>query len=392
MKPALQLRLSQYLTLTPQLQQSIRLLQLSTLELSQEIERMVQENPLLELDDGMSDAGGAEYWDISPDSRAEPLATDFPVAEGEAAVHTPATEGDIETGTGSSDESDWFEDDGSFRSARSDDGHEFHQQAVEPFSLREYLNSQINLSQVSERNRRIVGMLVDGLDDDGYFTQDLEELVSLLPPELEISFDDLHSAIEYLQQLDPPGIGARNLAKCLALQLRTLPAETPHREQALLLVSNHLESLASRDFRLIKKLLHCDDDCLRSVQHLITHLNPRPGAAFNNTAARYIVPDVIVTKSRSAWVANLNPEAMPRLKINHLHASILKHNQNDTARRLVGQLNEASWLIKNVKQRFDTILRVLRAIVERQRQFFEHGSVAMRTAGATGNSRHAGFA
>lgn len=379
MKPALQLRLSQHLTLTPQLQQSIRLLQLSTLELNQEIERMVQENPLLELDDGMSDAGGAEYRDISPDSRAEPLAADLPAAEGEAAVHTPATEGDSEAGTGSSDESDWFEDDGAFRGARDDnDEHEFPQQAAEPLSLREYLNSQINLSQISERDRRIVGMLVDGLDDDGYFTQDLEELVSLLPSELEIGLDDLHSALEHLQQLDPPGIGARNLAECLALQLRALPAETPHRDQALLLVSNHLESLASRDFRLIKKLLHCDDDCLRSVQHLITHLNPRPGAAFNNTVARYIVPDVIVTKSKGTWVANLNPEAMPRLKINHLYASIMKHNHDDAARRLVGQLNEASWLIKNVKQRFDTILRVSRAIVERQRQFFEHGAVAMR--------------
>ena len=174
------------------------------------------------------------------------------------------------------------------------------------------------------------------------------------------------------------GIGARNLAECLALQLHALPDDTPYLDKALLLVTSHLESLAARDFRLIKKSLHCDDDCLRSIQYLITHLNPKPGSDFSTTVARYIVADVIVTKAGNTWVARLNPEAMPRLRINQYYASILKQNNDDSAQRLVGQLNEAKWLIKNVRQRFDTILRVSCAIVERQRQFFEHGTVAMR--------------
>jgi RNA polymerase sigma-54 factor len=373
MRPALQLKLSQHLTLTPQLQQSIRLLQLSTLEMNQEIERIAQENPLLELDDS------AEYCGIQPDSQPPLPAAELSEPQGQSMENTLAAEDDTETKINLLDESDWFEGDGGSRRARDDDDdHEFPQQTAEPLSLREHLNLQISLSQVTERDRRITGLLIDSLDDDGYLTQDLEELVTLLPPELEIDIDDLHIALEYLQHLDPPGVGARNLGECLALQLRILPEDTPYRDQALLLVSSHLESLASRDFRLIKKLLHCNDDCLRSIQHLVTHLDPRPGSIFSTAVAHYIVPDVIVTKTGGAWVANLNPEAMPRLGINRLYASILKQSHDDSAQRLVSQLHEAKWLIKNVKQRFDTILRVSCAIVERQRQFFEYGAVAMR--------------
>lgn len=377
MKPTLQFKLSQHLTLTPQLQQSIRLLQLSTVELNQEIERMVQENPLLELDDSMGN-DAAEYRTTVLDSPAELLSADLLGTSDETPAEMPATEAD--PGTKSvTDETDWFEDDGVSRNTRDDDDErDFPQQAAEPPSLREYLNSQVSLSQIPERERKIVGLLIDSLNDDGYLAQDLEELVSLLPPELGISIDDLHIALEYLQHLDPPGVGARNLRECLVMQLRALPEYTPYRAQALVLVNNHLDSLASRDFCTIKKLLPCDDECLRSIQHMITRLNPRPGTAFSSTVARYIIPDVIVTKVNGSWVANLNPEAMPRLKINRLYADILKCSHDDSARRLASQLHEAKWLIKNVHQRFGTILKVSSAVVERQRQFFEHGAVAMR--------------
>lgn len=377
MKPTLQFKLSQHLTLTPQLQQSIRLLQLSTVELNQEIERIVQENPLLELDDIGNDT--AEYRATLSDSSSEPLSADLRETPGETTVEMAVAEGDSDIKSSLTDESDWFEDDGAFRNTRDDDDErDFPQQAAEPPSLRDHLNSQLSLSQINERDRRIVGLLIDSLNDDGYLAQDLEELVSLLPAELEIDIDDLHIALEYLQHLDPPGVGARNLRECLSMQLHALPEQIPYRDHALLLVNNHLESLASRDFCTIKKLLHCDDECLRSIQHLITHLNPRPGTAFNSAVARYIIPDVIVTKINGSWIVNLNPEAMPRLKINRLYADILKRCHDDSTRRLASQLNEAKWLIKNVHQRFDTILKVSSAIVERQRQFFEHGAVAMR--------------
>ncbi|MBA4143388.1 MAG: RNA polymerase factor sigma-54 [Nitrosospira sp.] len=378
MKPSLQLKTSQHLTLTPQLQESIRLLQLSTVELSHEIERLVQENPLLELEDG-GGSDGIDYQGAALESRAETHSTDF-VENADEPGASPNLEIGLDTKK-TPDEPDWgLADDGAFRNMRDDnDERDFpQQQAAEPASLREYLNTQLSLSQIPERDKKIVGLLIDSLNDDGYLVQDLEELVDLLPPELEIDIDDLHIARELLQHLDPPGIGARNLRECLVMQLHALPEYTPYREQALLLVSNHLEILASRDFCTIKKLLHCDDDCLRSIRNLITSLDPRPGMAFSSAVAGYIIPDVIVTKIDGFWVASLNPEAMPRLKINRLYADILKRFGDDSSRRLVGQLHEAKWLIKNVLQRFSTILKVSSAVVERQQQFFEHGAVAMR--------------
>ncbi|HEX8875090.1 MAG TPA: RNA polymerase factor sigma-54 [Nitrosospira sp.] len=377
MKPTLQLKPSQHLTLTPQLQQSIRLLQLSTVELAQEIERIAQENPLLELDD-MPANDGADYRNGTANNHLEILSTDS-IEVAEDAGTALAVDADSGMGKNTSDERDWSGDDGAFRNGRDDeDERDFPQQAAEPPSLRDHLNFQISLSQIPERDKRIVGLLIDSLDDDGYLAQDLEELAALLPPELGIGIDDLHNALKYLQHLDPPGIGARDLRECLVMQLNALPKDTPYREQALHLVSGHLDSLASRDFCAIKKLLHCDDECLRSIQHMITHLNPRPGTAFSSAVARYIIPDVIVAKIGGAWIAHLNPEAMPRLKINRLYAEILKRCHDDSSRRLAGQLHEAKWLIKNVHQRFSTILKVSSAVVERQQQFFEHGAVAMR--------------
>jgi RNA polymerase sigma-54 factor len=376
MKPTLQFKLSQHLTLTPQLQQSIRLLQLSTVELNQEIERMVQENPLLELDDHIG-SDTIDYRNMPVDIRAEPLSDLIEVPD-EASAKLLSIEDSSDTRK-MTDESDWFSDDRAVRNTRDDDDErDFQQQAAEPPSLREHLNLQLSLSQIPERGRRIVGLLIDSLDDDGYLAQDLEELVELLPPELAIDIDDLHNALEQLQRMDPPGIGARSLRECLLMQLHALPECTPYLDQALQLVNDDLESLASRDFATIKKLLHCDDECLRSIQQLITRLNPRPGMAFSSTVARYIIPDVIVTKISGSWAASLNPEAMPRLKINRLYADILKRSHDDSARGLSGHLNEAKWLIKNVHQRFSTILKVSSAVVERQQQFFEHGAVAMR--------------
>ncbi|HJT50586.1 MAG TPA: RNA polymerase factor sigma-54 [Nitrosospira sp.] len=375
MKPTLQVKLSPHLALTPQLQQSIRLLQLSTIELNQEIERMVQENPLLELDESIGN-DNVDYHNVMPEVLVASSPNMMEVAE--ESVPALSVEADIDVKQ-PLDEREWLPDDSVFRHNRDDDDErDIPQQAAEPPSLRDHLNSQLSLSQIPERDRKIIGLLIDSLDDDGYLAQNLEELSELLPTELAIDIDDLHIALEHLQHLDPPGIGARNLRECLVMQLHALPADTPYLEQALLLVNNHLESLASRDFCTIKRLLHCDDNCLRSVQQMVMRLNPRPGMIFSSAVARYIVPDVIVTKVSGSWVASLNPEAMPRLRINRLYAQILKRCQDDSTRRLINQLHEAKWLVKNVQQRFNTILKVSAAVVERQQQFFEHGAVAMR--------------
>lgn len=357
MKPTLQLKLSQQLNLTPQLQQSIRLLQLSTLELNQELDRIIQENPLLELN---------ENWDIKP----------FEIQKAEDDTH-PDHDLDEKNTTQTEQDTEWLENSSTSNFTQNED-YEIPQLAAEPATLRNYLTQQLSLSQVPEREKKIVGLLVDSLNDDGYLTQDLDELLSILPDELGIEIDDLNQALTCLQHLDPPGVGARNLQECLLLQLESLPENTAHKKQAIRVVTQYLDILASHDYALIKKLLKCDDKSLRAVQKLIVNLNPRPGSDFNAADTRYIIPDIIVSKVNGVWVANLNINALPRLNINHYYANIVRQKHDESSKIMSNQLIEAKWLIKNLEQRSSTILKVSNAIVERQQQFFEHGEIAMR--------------
>ena len=369
MKPTLQLKLTQQLKLTPQLQQSIRLLQLSTVELNQEIERIVRENPLLELHD--------EWSPVNDDNAyGGEESTDFATEDGNAAAEKEPKDETIPDENFGVD-SEWSPG-GSFSDISSDEEDRDSPQIPDkPASLRDHLNFQNNLNQLSEHDRKIIGLLIDSLDEDGYLMQDLEELREMLPAELGISLADLENALQCLQRFDPPGVGARDLKECLMLQLQAMPDDVAHRDQAMEVVREYLEILASRDFVQIKKRLACDDESLRAIQKLITSLNPKPGIQFNAQNERYIVPDVTVSKKNDIWVVKLNSNAFPRLSINRLYANILKQDHH-SARGLIDQLNEAKWLIKNIQQRSHTILRVSSAIVERQQQFFEHGEVAMR--------------
>jgi RNA polymerase sigma-54 factor len=244
--------------------------------------------------------------------------------------------------------------------------------------LRAHLLAQLSETNISDRDSRLVALLIDSLNDDGYLVQDLDEIAAMLPPELAVDIEELQIALKHLQNFEPTGVGARNLSENLMLQLASLPDCLPTRTAAMEIVKNHLDMLASRDFSKLKKVLRCDDNCLRDVQKLITSLNPRPGRDFSTEDTRYVVPDVVVKKIKGVWIAALNPEAMPRLRINRLYADILQRNRNAGTQQLSSQLQEAKWLIKNVQQRFDTILRVAQAIIDRQRHFLEHGEVAMR--------------
>jgi len=188
----------------------------------------------------------------------------------------------------------------------------------------------------------------------------------------------LETALVQLQHLDQPGIAARTLSECLALQLKALPEDTPGRDLALRLVTQHLNLLGAHDFAKLKKLLRCDDEALRTVQSLITHLQPRPGAEFEQRAADYVVPDVVVEYRHGSWHVRLNQGAMPRLRVNQMYANILQQGNEKNVQQLAGQLQEARWFIKNLQQRFDTILRVSQTIVDRQFSFLEHGETAMR--------------
>ena len=369
MKPSLQLKLSQHLALTPQLQQSIRLLQLSTLELNQELEKYLLENPMLEREDedGYAPAaplnGGSEH-----ETRTEAA---------EAAPGEKADEGSPNT-----DDEGW-PGDGSYGSATgqghgsNDEDNDFQDVQAATTSLSDHLIWQLGLTPLPDRDRMLVRVLIEALDEDGYLSAPLDELAEVLPPELEIEPEELQIALKHLQHFDPTGVGARSAQECLALQLEPLPAD-PVRDLALTIVRQHLELLAGRDFVRIRKLTGCTEDALRAAHALIKGLNPRPGAQYAPLDARYITPDVIVKKVRNQWVASINPDAYPRLRINRLYAEVLAGQRRGEAGGLSGQLQEARWLIKNVQQRFDTIQRVSQTIVDRQRQFFEHGEVAMR--------------
>jgi len=350
MKQSLQLKLHQQLTLTPQLQQSIRLLQLSTLELGQEISQMLQDNPLLERLDG-EDSFDGPSGDTPADETARQERDDVyeEMAWGDRAVG-PAPDED-------------------------EDEHGFQQ--AESTNLRQHLAEQLGLTALTHRDSQLVAFLIEALGDDGYLTASLEELAELLPAELEVDPVELHTALGLLQSFDPVGVGARDLGECLWLQLNAFPKNTPHLEAAKTLVREHLTLLADREYGKLKKLLELDDHDFMQLRQLITSLEPRPGAVYAQTDTRYVVPDVFVKKAKGLWVVNLNPSAMPKLRINEMYAGILRNNREGGA-SLSTQLQEARWLIKNVQQRFETILKVSQAIVDRQRMFFEHGAVAMR--------------
>ena len=362
MKQSLQLKLSQHLALTPQLQLSIRLLQLSTLELNQELEQFLQENPLLEREETRD---GAAF-----------------VAAGEQPAATSAQEAPAAPAPEEAAEPSWGNDAPGNHGPRDDDDSDYAETQTAAISLRDHLGAQLALTSFSDSERNLVSFLIEALDEDGYLAQSLEELLSILPVDTsetdrEEMLEEFQIALKLLQNFDPPGIGARSVSECLALQLECLPPDEV-RDLALAIVREHLDVLAARDFARLKRLLHCDDEALRAAHALIRSLNPRPGAQYAALDTRYIIPDVVVRKLRGAWTASLNPDAMPRLRINRLYADILQRSRGSNGAGLASQLQEAKWLIKNVQQRFDTILRVSQAIVDRQRQFLEHGEVAMR--------------
>ncbi len=415
MKQGLQLKFSQNLSLTPQLQQAIRLLQLSTLELNQEIDVLMQTNPLLERGEEGEDEYGnpedhaAENADLShsgSENSAEPQIS-ASSEQGDSDVDFTAPDyqsGSSDSGpdqAGSFDEpidsepadfSDTFsaEFDEEFdvfssgsrwdeNNTPADDDSDFKPQETLQVSLREHLLSQLKLMPLSERDQTLTLLLVDSINEDGYLEQSLETIAEEMPPELEIDAMELQTALRHIQHLDPAGVGARNLSECLLLQLDTFPENTLHLALARLVAEKHLQALGSRDFVRLRKELGCDEATLKQVQQIIVSLNPRPGAKFSSIGSEhYIQHEVIVKKVKGIWIASLNESVIPKLRINQLYAGILKRNRDSSSQYLQSQMQEAKWMIKNIQQRFSTILRVSQAIVDRQRNFLEYGEVAMK--------------
>jgi len=381
MKQTLQLRVSQHLALTPQLQQSIRLLQLSTLELHQELEQILSENPLLErLDDPLDHS-----IRLLADGSVSSAPTSTPSGDAPASDAAPATEGEggFEAGEGGGEgsdsgaDADWSFDDVARTSKAPEDDDARPQMEAHELTLREHLLEQMRVTVQNLRDRALVELVIDALDDNGYLTEPLEEIHARLPEELEVEIEELSMALKLLQSFDPAGVGARDASECLALQIRRMPrVPMVTRRTALQIVEKHLQLFAQRDFNKLKKSLDCDEEDLREAQAVIRQCNPHPGAMFASDASDYVVPDVIVKRGKNGWQVMLNHDVMPRLRVNALYANILKQSKGEGS--MSSQLQEAKWLIKNMRQRFDTILRVAQAIVDRQRNFFSHGAVAMR--------------
>jgi RNA polymerase sigma-54 factor len=354
--------MSTQLGLTQEMQHFFRLLQLSTLELHEELQAAVADNPLLERDDTGPEA-------LPP--RLNGAGQEEFVASTSAA---PADESPPE----SIAEIDCF--DASHPLPRSDDGEEseFLQQAAGTPGLRDHLMAQLGTIRLCARDKSMVAALIATVDENGYLSESLEDIADQLRPEVRVEPRELEIALKHLQNFDPTGVGARTPGECLELQLRALRPDTPERGLAIAIVRNYLAEFAARDFAALKRHLHCDDMNLARARQLILRLNPRPGAQYESVETRYIVPDVIVKKVKNKWIASLNPDAVPKLRINSVYAELLQDTRNTARSPMSKQLTEARWLIRNVEARFQTILRVAQAIVDQQCRFFDHGESAMQ--------------
>jgi RNA polymerase sigma-54 factor len=390
MKPSLQVRLSQHLALTPQLQQSIRLLQLSTLELHQEVEQMLEQNPFLEADDE------PPTIDEPPPPERVPAQADEYVASEEGRDETQAPIDAAEFGT--TEREDWANgtegDDfdgirelpslngtSAASGSGSDDDFEPQERNSHGPSLAEHLMQQLAGMRLSAEEHAAIHVLIESLNEDGYLADALEDIVAELAgddeEQRELLLERLQVALRWLQSLEPTGVGARDLGECLVLQLR---AQQRSEAQAIAIIvcKQHLDLLAKRDFKKLAAATGADDELLKAAQALIVRCEPKPGRPFSRSEGAPVVPDVIVQKAGRNWRVVLNPEVMPKLRINDLYAQAIKGGRGASASPLAARLQEARWFVKNVQQRFDTIVRVSQAIVERQKGFFTHGEIAMR--------------
>lgn len=373
MKPSLQLKISQNLAMTPQLQQAIRLLQLSSVELQVEIQNALDSNMMLEIDESDDDLIEEIIPEVQPsqslqtepelqlkeDINSTDVPEDLPVdAEWEDIYDISS----LYTSSGSENNGDYFEN--------QERGNK---------SLGDHLRWQLNLIPLSENDRAIAITIIDMLDKDGYLTGSLEDILPQLQEEMGADLDELEAMLHLIQTLEPAGVGARNLQECLKLQLAQYNEETPCLNEAKTLVNNHMHLLAAHDYNQLMKKLGLDRDHLSRIITLIQSLNPRPGNLIESDAIQYIVPDVYVRKDNGRWIVELNSETMPRIRINSMYAGMIKRaDQSPENSSLKEHLQEARWLIKSLQSRSETLLKVATSIVERQLSFLEQGEEAMK--------------
>lgn len=398
MKQGLSLRVSQHLALTPQLQQSIRLLQLSTLELSQEVEQMLDENPFLELAEEAApreDFGLAQVdTPVSLETREFESTTDSIATGADDTGATPLN--DAEPSSEAKLEESW-EGDGSVETApddnewggdatprknNNDDGDvDATELARSQESLQDHLHRQALSLRLSPEGKAALHFLIESLNDDGYLEDSLAALAAGLAgddlEQMEQLEHEFAVALKLLHHMEPAGVGARNLAECLGLQLLDCK-DCDETRAAMAMCKQPMELLAKRDFKRLAQLCGFPESVIKGAIALIGRLDPKPGRRFVNVERNLIVPDVLVVKSGRGFKVSLNSDVMPRLRVHDIYANALKQNKGQGGAALQQRLQEARWFIKNIQQRFDTILRVSSAIVERQKNFFTHGELAMR--------------
>ena len=381
MKQALQLRLGQHLTMTPQLQQAIRLLQLSTLELQTEIQEALDSNLMLEVDEDSNEPDSSNNSESPTPTDVENTAVDDSgdnLNETSASGENEIPE-DLPVDTSWDDIYDNIAPPTSPGTSSAGDNREFEYSGNTEESLHEHLRWQMQLTPFSDTDRAIAEFIIDAINDDGYLGMSLADIHQELINDLEIEEDEIEAVLHRIQNFDPPGVGARDLKESLLLQLKQFPLESPWLEPARQLINNHFDLLAKREYAQLTRRLKISEEELKLIIQLIQSLNPRPGSQITASQPEYIVPDVIVSKNNNQWKVELNPDAAPRLRVNPHYASLIKQvNNNDDNTYLKNHLQEARWFIKSLVSRNETLLKVASSIVERQTDFLEHGDEAMK--------------
>ncbi|MFM2482965.1 RNA polymerase factor sigma-54 [Celerinatantimonas sp. YJH-8] len=374
MKAALQLRLGQQLTMTPQLQQAIRLLQLSTLDLQQEIQEALDANPLLEAEDNLQDSSPQDPDQISDDDSI--TASDSSQLETTEAISNETMGDDLPV------DSTW--DDlysaSSAPAAPMPDDNEHIYQGETTESLQDHLLWQMRLTPFSETDQGIALAIIDAVDESGYLTQTTEQLLEgLNGDDLEITLEEVEAVLKRIQHFDPLGVASRNLQECLLLQLNQFDPQTQWLDAAKLIVREHLELLGNRDYRTLSRKTKLKETQLSEVMKLIHSLDPRPGNSIAASQAEYVIPDVSVTKKNGRWVVELNPDAVPKIKVNAQYAALSRQSRNSSDSQFIrSHLQEAKWFIKSLESRNETLLKVAKCIVSHQQAFFEYGDEAMK--------------
>ena len=368
MKQSLQLNLGQNLTMTPQLQQAIRLLQLSTLELQTEVQMALDTNPMLEQDEGAAAEDSEPAVEVNGSDRDSTL-----TAQGDSENIPDELPVD-------SNWDDVFDTGATSYSTPDGGGRDMLEKiTVSGDSLQDHLLWQVELTNLSETDLLIARTVIDAIDEDGYLTISTEDVLRSLGDGVAVEADEVEAVIHRIQQLDPVGVCARDLQESLTLQLQQFDADTPWLREAGILIRKHFNLLSNRDYNRISSKMKLPKDDLQHVIHLIQSLNPRPGSAYNNTEPEYIIPDVYVFKKDGTWQVELNPDSIPRLRINSMYANLIKRGSNSRENNyLRDNLQEARWFLKSLQSRHETLLKVANCIVERQHGFLDHGEEAMR--------------